>query len=265
MQWIDGATGHVIVRGKGLEFLCLGPPPSEAPTLVLLHEGLGCVALWRDIPQRLAARTGCGVFVYSRQGYGGSDSADMPRPLDYMTREAVNVLPDLLATLGVQIHVLIGHSDGATIAAINAGRAAAPGLRGVVLIAPHFFTEDAGLQAIAHARTAFETGDLAARLSKYHRAARHSFMGWCDSWLHPDFKAWNVEDVLDGIAVPVLPMQGDADPYGTRAQIDVIAARAPHARAPLYLPGIGHAPHLEAADLVLSALCDFLQDVFYSA
>lgn len=265
MQWQSGGTGHLRVAGKALEYACHGLPPSQAPTLVLLHEGLGCVALWRDVPQRLAAATGCGVFVYSRQGYGQSDPADMPRPLDYMTREAVDVLPPLLVQLGVQTHVLIGHSDGATIAALHAALAPRAGLCGVVLIAPHFFTEAPGLAAIAQARAAFDAGDLAPRLAKYHRDARHSFDGWCDSWLHPDFKDWRVDDALDAIGVPVLPVQGTADPYGTDAQIDVIAARAPLARPAVLLDGIGHAPHLEASDTSLCAIGDFVRDVIYSA
>jgi pimeloyl-ACP methyl ester carboxylesterase len=253
------------VAGKALEYLCLGPPPHQAATLILLHEGLGCVALWRGFPQALAAATGCGVFVYSRQGYGGSDLADMPRPLDYMTREAVDVLPALLGALGVEAHVLVGHSDGATIAALSAGLAPQDGLRGIAVIAPHFFTEPSGLAAIAQARRAFDEGDLEPRLARYHRDAAHSFSGWCESWLHPEFEAWRVDTVLDRIRVPVLPIQGEADPYGTRAQIDVIAARAPQAAAPLYLLGLGHAPHVEAPQDVVPVLSSFVRSVLYSA
>lgn len=264
-DWSDGARGFVRVQGKALEYACFGPAPEDAPTLVLLHEGLGCVALWRDVPRVLAERTGFGVFVYSRQGYGASDPAAMPRPLDYMTREAVDMLPAVLDGIGFRTGALVGHSDGATIAAIHAGKVQDPRVRGVVLIAPHFFTEADGLAAIAQARVAFETGDLAVRLGKYHTDAAHSFAGWCDSWLHPDFVAWNVADVLDAIAVPVLAVQGDADPYGTLAQIEVITARAPCAVAPLILPQVGHAPHLEQAEGVLSAIAGFLQELQYNA
>lgn len=261
IDWQDGARGFVQASGKALEYQLYGPAPDTAPTLVLLHEGLGCVALWRDVPQRLAQATGCGVFVYSRQGYGHSDPADMPRPLDYMTREAQDVVPQVLDAIGVQRCVLIGHSDGATIAAIHAGTVPDRRVRGVVLMAPHVFTEPDGLAAIAQARVAFDTGDLAAKLGKYHRDPAHSFAGWCDSWLHPDFKVWNVADVLNTIPAPVLAIQGTADPYGTLAQIDAVTARAPKAVPPLILRDTGHAPHLERQDQVEAAIADFIRKV----
>ena len=251
--------GHVEVGGKRLEFVYHGPSPGDAPTLVMLHEGLGCVALWRDVPARLAKATGWGVFVYSRQGYGGSDPADLPLPIDYMAREAVNVLPAVLDANGFREGAVLGHSDGASIAAIHAGRVRDARVRGVVLIAPHFFTEAPGLAAIDAAREAYQNRDLRDRLARYHAHVDCAFHGWNDSWLNPEFHHWNIEDALDTISVPVLAVQGDADPYGTLAQIDVIERRCPAPVTRLILPGCGHAPHLEAGAEVLPAIVGFLQ------
>lgn len=262
LEWQGGARGFLTADGKRLEYQCFGSINEGKPVIVLLHEGLGCVALWRDFPQQLAEATGCPVFAYSRSGYGQSDPADLPRPLDYMTREAVDVLPQVLSLLGARDIVLLGHSDGATIAAIHAGTVSEPRLRGAVLIAPHFFTEPSGLRAIAAARLAFATHDLAARLGKYHRDAQHTFSGWADSWLSPEFAAWNVEEVLDTITCPVLAIQGDADPYGTLRQIDVIAERCSSEVDRLVLPGVEHAPHLESVELVLDRVANFMH---YSA
>lgn len=253
-------AGTLVADGKTLEYSCLGPPPDSAPTLVLLHEGLGCNRLWRDFPAALVDATRFGVFTYSRAGYGQSDPVDLPRPLDYMTREAVDVLPEILDAIGVQSAVLVGHSDGGTIAAIHAGHVTEPRVAGVVLMAPHFFTEEAGLTEIAKARHAFENGDLSQRLGKYHRDPDNAFRGWCDSWLDPDFKTWNVVGFLDGIRVPVLTIQGREDPYGTLAQIDVVTQRVKHAPVSfLILDDCKHAPHLEHGPAVVAAIAQFCE------
>lgn len=251
------AQGFVEVGGRRLECACHGPAPDTAPTLVLLHEGLGCTALWRDVPARLAAATGCGVFAYSRAGYGQSDPAPLPRPLDYMTREAVDVLPGVLGAIGFQRGVLIGHSDGATIAAEYAGRLRDPRLAGLVLIAPHFFTEPAGLAEIAAARQAYVTTELKGRMAKYHRDPDNAFFGWNDAWLAEGFRAWNVADVIDHWQVPCLAIQGAADQYGTLAQIREIEARSPAPVETLILDGIHHAPHLEAPEATGAAIAAF--------
>ncbi len=250
--------GTVETNGKTLEYHCVGPPPSEAPTLVLLHEGLGCTRLWRDVPTALSNATGFGVFAYSRAGYGQSDLTELPRPLDYMTREAVEVLPEVLDAIGVHSTVLLGHSDGATIAAIHAGKVDDPRITGIVLLAPHFFTEAAGLAEIAKARDAFETGDLRARLGKYHRDPDNAFRGWNDAWLDPGFEAWNVAGILNQIRVPVLAIQGREDPYGSLAQIDAVAHRVCQAPvSTLILDGCRHAPHLEQGPAVVAAIAAF--------
>ena len=174
----------------------------------MLHEGLGCVALWRDFPRRLAAATGFGVFAYSRAGYGQSDPVPLPRPLDYMTREARETLPELLDAIGLRRGVLLGHSDGASIAAIYAGSVEDFRVRGLVLMAPHFFTEKGGLASIAAAREAYATSDLRAKLAKYHRDVDNAFRGWNDAWLDPGFKAWNIADAIDYLRVPALGDSG---------------------------------------------------------
>ncbi|TNF17610.1 MAG: alpha/beta hydrolase [Rhodobacteraceae bacterium] len=253
--WV--AQGTLVAGGKTLEYACFGPAPSEAPTLVLLHEGLGCIALWRGFPQALAEATGMGVFVYSRAGYGRSDPADLPRRLDYMPIEATEVLPEVLDAAGIQRCVLVGHSDGATIAAIYAGSVADYRVRAIVLMAPHFFTEEMGLAEIANAKVAFETGDLRERLGKYHADPDNTFRGWNDSWLHPGFKAWNVADVIDHWRIPALAIQGRQDQYGTLAQIEEIETRAYSPVETLVLDDCRHAPFLDQPEAVTNGIRDF--------
>tara|TARA_R110002049_G_scaffold44333_3_gene129795 strand:- start:30495 stop:31316 length:822 start_codon:yes stop_codon:yes gene_type:complete len=257
VDWTHAAGARITVDGTALEYGCWGPAPDQAPTLVLLHEGLGSVAQWRDVPQRLAEMTGFGVLAYSRAGYGGSDPATLPRPLDYMTREAEDVLGAVLDGFGVQHAVLMGHSDGASIAAIYGGSVSDMRVRALVLIAPHFFTESAGLAAIAQAGEQFATGDLRDRLAKYHTNVDVAFNGWHGAWTDPGFAAWNVADAIDHWRIPVLAVQGEDDPYGSLAQIDEIAERIYSPLETLILPGCGHAPHLEKPDETLAAIAAF--------
>jgi pimeloyl-ACP methyl ester carboxylesterase len=230
----------------------------------MLHEGLGCLALWRDFPQKLADATGFGDFAYSRAGYGQSDLADMPRPLDYMTREAVDVLPDVLNQIGIHRCILLGHSDGASIAAIYAGSIEDHRIRGLVLMSPHFFTEPMGLAAIAKAKLAYDTGDLKPRMAKYHRDPDNTFRGWNDSWLHPDFKHWNVADAIDYLRIPVLAIQGQGDEYGTYAQIQEIEDRIYSPVDVVMLDNCRHAPHIDQPEKTCAVIADFtkrLQDI----
>lgn len=254
-EWI--ANGALVAGGKRLEYACFGPAPDREPTLVLLHEGLGSVALWRDLPEKLATATGYGVLAYSRAGYGRSDTTELPRPPDYLTREAVEVLPEVLDAIGFRRGVLIGHSDGGTIAGEYAGRIDDPRLAGVVLIAPHFFVEQAALTGLARVKVAYETGSLRDRLAKYHNDPDTAFYGWNATWLNPAFHDWNIEPVLENIRVPVLAMQGEGDEYATLAQIETVAAHAPGPVTLAPLPGLGHQPHLEAPELVLARIVDF--------
>lgn len=255
-EWTDAPDARLRAGGKSLEYRCWGPSPDTAPTLVLLHEGLGSVALWRDVPERLAAATGFGVVAYSRAGYGASDPADLPRPLDYQTIEGTAVLADVLAALNIENCVLMGHSDGATMAAIYAGSVSDMAVRGLILIAPHFFTEPSGLAAIVRAGVDYTTG-LRDKLAKYHADVDNAFGGWHGAWTDPAFAAWNVADVIDHWRIPVLAIQGDADPYGTLAQIEEIATRIYAPLETLILPGCGHAPHLERAAQTQAAITEF--------
>lgn len=252
------AMGEIVLDGRRLETAWWGAEPAAAPTIVLLHEGLGCIALWRDLPERLVEATGCGVFAWSRFGYGRSDPILRPRPMTYLQEEALDVMPRVLDAAGIRRAVVIGHSDGGSIAAIHGGRTHDPRLAGMVLIAGHFFVEEAVLPRIAQARTEYEEGDLRRRLARYHRDVDAAFYGWNDAWLDPRFRALDLAGDLRGIAVPVLGLQGQDDPYGTEAQLDALAR---HVRAPVetrMIQGARHAPHLEAADQTRAAIAGFV-------
>jgi pimeloyl-ACP methyl ester carboxylesterase len=247
--------------GHRLEAAWHGPPPDEAPTLVLLHEGLGCVAGWRDFPGALAAATGLGVLTYSRLGYGGSDPVPLPRPLTYMHAEGLTVLPEVLAAAGVRTALLVGHSDGASIALVWAGgTTGGPRRAGLVLLAPHVFCEDRSIAGIAAARVAYLHGDLRARLARFHGDnVDGAFWGWNGAWLDPGFRAWNLEAFLPAITLPGLVIQGDADPYGTLAQVDAIERGVRGRFDRLVLSGCGHAPHRERAAETRGAIVDFVR------
>lgn len=255
--WQTEEVMSITVNRCRLEAACFGPGPDSAPVIVLLHEGLGCLALWRDFPQQLSLATGCGVFAYSRAGYGNSDPVSLPWPLDYMTLEASEVLPQVLDLIGIKKAILLGHSDGASIAAIYLGTVQDHRIRALVLIAPHFFTERLQLQAIAEAKIDYQQGSLKSKLSKYHANTDNTFFGWNNTWLHPDFAAWNISDTIDYWRVPVLAIQGKEDQYGTLAQIDEIQKRAYCPVDSEIIDNCQHAPHLQQSDVTLSAITEF--------
>ncbi len=252
-------TGSVRLAGAELEYRMIGPLPGEAPTIVLLHEGLGCVSLWKEFPDRLSAATGLGVFVYSRKGYGRSSPCQVPRPLTYMHDEAREVLPALLDAIGFQGGFLFGHSDGASIAAIYAGASGDRRLYGLVLMAPHFFTEDIGIAAIVAAKTAFETTDLRDRLATHHgNNVDCAFWGWNRAWLDPEFRHWDIQDTLPRIEMPVLIVQGQDDQYGTADQIAAAREKLAGRVSVALLPDCWHSPHRDQADLTLDAAAAFI-------
>jgi pimeloyl-ACP methyl ester carboxylesterase len=257
LDWTTTPPAPLMLDGVALEYACWGPPPGDAPTIVLLHEGLGCVALWRDFPEKLAAATGMGVFAWSRRGYGQSGPADLPRPLDFMTREAMDVLPGLLDAIGFRRGVLFGHSDGASIAALYAGNVADTRVRGLILMAPHFFTEPGGLTEIAEARRAYDTCDLRNRLARWHADPDNAFRGWNDVWLDPGFVGWNIADTIDYFRVPSLVIQGRDDQYGTLAQAEAVETRAYAPVDLAILDDCRHAPHQERPEAVLDAVAEF--------
>jgi len=248
------------VGGRRLEAAWHGPSPADAPTLVFLHEGLGCVEMWRDFPARLADATGCGALAYSRLGYGRSDPCPLPRPVRYMHDEALAVLGELLEVAGVRECVLVGHSDGGSVALIYAGGTVAAPLRGVICEAAHVFCEDLTLRSIRQAGELFERGDLRPKLAKYHGANTDcAFRGWHDAWLDPDFRQWDLREYLPGVRVPLLAIQGADDPYGTVAQVEAIRKGVPGGAEVLMLPGCRHAPHREQPEATLEAMARFIR------
>lgn len=256
-------TGFLDLGDQQLEYRFVGPRPDEAPTLVLLHEGLGCVGLWGDFPQRLSEVGGFGVFVYSRAGYGQSSPVALPRPLDYMTIEAQRVLPRVLDVVGFRRGMLVGHSDGASIAAIHAGSVHDPRVAGLVLIAPHFFAEDMGLAEIAQAKAMYDdpASGLRERLARWHKNVDVAFRGWNDAWLDPGFRAWNIAPVLDTIRGPVLVVQGTDDQYGTQEQVKVVQRRCRSRVETVMMEGVRHSPHREAPDRLLAEIGAFARRV----
>jgi len=250
-------TGMLDLGDQQLEYRWVGPRPNAAPTLVLLHEGLGCVGLWGDFPERLATATGLGVFLYSRAGYGASSTIALPRPINYMDPEAKAVLPRVLQAIGFQRGLLIGHSDGASIATIYAGSTEDHRISGLVLIAPHFFAEEMGLAAIAQAKVAFESGDLRQRLARWHQNVDAAFKGWNGAWLDPGFRAWDITDALAYIRVPVAIIQGVDDQYGTQRQIAVAEEQCYCPVEVTLLDGVQHAPQRESPDRVAQVIAEF--------
>jgi pimeloyl-ACP methyl ester carboxylesterase len=240
-----------------LEYRMIGPRPDAAPTIVMLHEGLGCVGLWGAFPEQLAAAPGAGVFVYSRAGYGQSSPVTLPRPLSFMHDEARAVLPRVLDAIGFRRGLLLGHSDGASIAALYAGSVQDHRVRGLILIAPHFFTEDMGIAEIAKAKIAYATTDLRQKLARWHADVDNAFVGWNEAWLDPAFRQWDITEQLAYIRVPVLIVQGADDQYGTSRQIDVAQDECYCPVEVALLPGVRHAPHREAPETLLQVTSDF--------
>ncbi len=247
------------VGGHRIEYDRIETAASNRPTLVLLHEGLGSVAMWRDFPGRLAHATGCNALVYSRHGYGNSDPLTTPRAVRYMHDEALVVLPELLDALAIERPILVGHSDGGSIALIHAGSAIRP-VAAVVTMAAHVLVEDISVASIAAAKMAFETTDLRAKLARYHADVDSAFWGWNRIWLDPDFRAWNIEAYLPGIACPVLAIQGEDDEYGTMEQMRRIGAQVRDVEL-VELEDCRHSPHKDQPEAVLDVITRFVDRV----
>jgi len=249
----------VSAGGHRLEYAWFGPMDSRASAIVMLHEGLGSLSLWKDFPQRLADATHRRVLAYSRYGYGGSDPLAGPREVDFMHVEALETLPELLDRLNVHDPVLFGHSDGASIALIHAARSRRP-VSALIALAPHVFVERYGLENIAAARVEFLEGEMRRKLARRHEDVESAFWGWNDIWLHPAFLAWNIESLLPEITCPVLAVQGLDDEYGTLEQIDRIARRLrPGQLTRVELAACKHSPHRDQPDAVLVESVRFLR------
>ncbi|MEZ4301100.1 MAG: alpha/beta hydrolase [Polyangiaceae bacterium] len=236
--------------------------PGASPTLVFLHEGLGCVARWRDFPAQVAAATGRAAVVVSRRGYGQSEPAELPRPPTFMHEEALNVLPHLLTSETAGDAILIGHSDGASIALVYTGSIGA-GVRGVVAMAPHVFVEEICVRQITALRADYldPSTEVRAKLARHHRDVDHTFLGWADVWLSPAFRDWNITNYLPGIRVPVMALQGEGDEYGTLAQIDAVCARVSGPCERVVLEDCGHVPQRDQPEKTLASVVRFVESL----
>ena len=246
------------VCGHRLEVSRIRGGREDAPELVLLHEGLGSVSHWKDFPLRVAEATGCPVTVYSRFGCGNSDLLTEPRTVLYMHDEALQSLPDLLSQLKIENPILVGHSDGASIAIIYAG--VHDRVRGLVLLAPHVFVEDLSVASIAEAKIKFETTNLPEKLARHHRDAARTFWGWNDIWLHPDFRSWNIEEYLPRVTCPALVIQGLDDQYGSMAQVEAIRSQSGGPVEVLALEDCRHSPQRDQPEKVLEAIARFVRN-----
>ena len=245
--------------GHTLEVERIGVAPEGRPTLVFLHEGLGSVAMWRDFPVNLARMTHCNAVVYSRYGYGRSEPLAGSRTVRYMHDEALIVLPELLDRLDIVQPVLVGHSDGGSIALIHAGSGVRP-VRAVIAIAPHVMVEDISVHSIAAAREAFETTNLPQRLARYHDDVASAFWGWNRIWLDPLFRDWNIESLLAGVPCPVLAIQGEDDEYGTAEQVRRITRRVRDGEV-LMLSDCGHSPHRDQPEALMRSITRFIERI----
>jgi pimeloyl-ACP methyl ester carboxylesterase len=232
---------------------------TSRPTLVFLHEGLGSVAMWKDFPGRVAHATGCNALVYSRYGYGNSTPLAEPRSVRYMHDEALVALPGLLDALGIERPILVGHSDGGSIALIHAGARIRP-VGAIVTLAAHVLVEDLSVESIAAAKTAYETTEMRSKLARYHADVDSVFWGWNRIWLAPEFRAWNIEEYLPRIACPVLAMQGEDDEYGTMEQMRRIGAQVPDVE--LHdLQDCRHSAHKDQPEAVIDAIVRFVDRI----
>lgn len=250
--------GYMEVRGRRIHYRRYGEGRSGVP-LVFLHEGLGSVELWRDFPRDVASLAERPAVAYSRRGNGWSSQLTQPRRPEYMHEEALETLPQVVEELVGSTPVLIGHSDGASIAIIYAG--SGHPVAGLVLIAPHVFVEQETVRSISDVRDRFPDTDIAAKMAKYHTDPESTFYGWSDIWLSPEFRSWDIEEYLAGINCPTLMIQGDADEYGTIRQLDTIERGSGSPTERLLVAGADHSPHLSHPGPVTDAVVEFLSRV----
>lgn len=250
-------------RGHRLHYEWIGPGPDAAPTLVFLHHGLGSVETWQDYPQRLCQASGCGGLIYSRWGHGRSDPVtSAPRPLDFMEDEAWQTLPQMLHELNVRAPILVGHSDGGSIALLHAGGPVPLAPLAIVTVAAHVFYDRHTLAAMTQARKEWDEGDLRAGLHRYHGDNTDSvYLAWSGLWLRAEALDWNIERHLAKITCPVLVIQGSEDAFGIEAQVDAIVEQVSGPAQRLILQGIGHEPQREARQASLAAMAGFIEAV----
>ncbi|MBM4205122.1 MAG: alpha/beta hydrolase [Gammaproteobacteria bacterium] len=253
-------TGVLAVSKRQIEYARYPASKVGLPVIVLLHEGLGCVSMWRDFPERLAAQTGAEVFAYSRPGYGGSSPVELPRPVEYMHVEALEVLPWVLDAADIGECLLVGHSDGGSIALISAVDALKSHMRGLVLLAAHVFNEAITVANIEAATAAYASTYMKEKLARHHGDnVDVAFSGWSGVWLSPGFRDWNIESCLSRITTPMLVIQGEDDIYGTLAQVDAIRGGVAARIETEVWPACGHSPHREVPERLLARIDIFLQ------
>lgn len=245
----------ISVAGANLDYRSI---PGEGPTLVFLHEGIGSQGLWRSFPDTIAAATSLPAIIYSRHGHGWSDPISEPRTPRFMHDEALIALPELLDKLEIADPILVGHSDGASIALIHAGAGRRP-VRAIVAIAPHVFVEEEVLIGVDAARKAFEEDELAAKMAKHHHDAAATFYGWHDIWKHPGFRDWNLEADITGIECPLMLIQCAGDEYGTVHQLDAVEAAVSGPVERVWLEDCGHSAHLDQPEAVAEAVVGFVR------
>jgi pimeloyl-ACP methyl ester carboxylesterase len=244
--------------GRRLEAYWIGPPPGASPTLVFLHEGLGSARAWLSFAESVSAATRCGALVYSRAGYGSSDPTNLTLPVRFMHDEALIVLPEILDTAGIEEAILIGHSDGASIALIHAAGPGSGRIRALVLEAPHSFVEPVTVASTVALLERFH-GDLRRKLERLHgENTERIFHAWTDVWLRPEFASWSIEDLLPAVTCPVLVIQGEQDEYGTVRQVEAVTDKVQGSVEALLLPGCGHAPHRDRREETLGAIVRFV-------
>ena len=247
------------VAGQRIEYEWIGPPVGDAPCIVMLHEGLGSVSMWRDFPAAVAQATGLSVLVYSRLGYGKSDPlTDTSLPVRYIHDDATTALPGFLKALDIRQPILFGHSDGASIALIYSGSGIDPAPLGVIAMSPHVFVEPICTVSIAKARVAYEESDLRQRLARHHENVDSAFYGWNLAWLLPAFKDWNIEEYLPRIECPVFVIQGTDDEYGTMKQVEAIERQAGAGAEHVLLTECGHSPQRDPREATLVAAAGFI-------
>lgn len=255
----DIEAGFIVIDNIRLEYRSIATDTSDAATLVFLHEGLGSVAMWKDLPEQVHAATAVNAFIYSRQSYGKSSALPVARDARYLHHEALDVLPKVLEAAEIQKPVLIGHSDGASIALIYASSGKLPRASALVLMAPHVFNEDLSVSSIALARQAYEQTDLRERLGVYHDNVDNTFWRWNDIWLHDDFRDWNIEEYLSRITIPVLHIQGENDEYGTDAQVRAIQTQCAGPVEVLLLDKCKHTPFRDQPQATLEGIRNFIR------
>ena len=252
---------YLPIEDKSIEILTIGDFSDQTPVLVLLHEGLGSISMWKEIPKLIHEKTKLNILTYSRFGYGKSSITDLPRPLDYMTVEAEKYLPMILKKLSIRKHFLIGHSDGATIAALGSLKSMNNNLLGTVLIAPHFFVEQDNIIAIKNTTHQYKKGTLRTKLKKYHDNVDNAFLGWSNVWLNEEFSNWDITNLLSNIKIPIIGIQGLNDPYGSIAQLDILEKKLTVPFTKITIENCGHNPFHEHLDTTLEYINKFITKI----